>query len=134
VIKLLTLSVALIAVAFSAELHWQKDLNTALTLAKKEHKNLMIMVESQHCRWCKKMKYRTLSDEKVIKRLTPYILAKVTREDKVTMSLLPKAEAAPTIFFMTEEKKVIESVVGYFIVGDFLSYIDDVEKKYPLKK
>lgn len=87
------------------------------------------MVEGKHCRWCKKMKYRTLGDENVQKRLASYIVVKVMREDEKAVEDLPIIEGVPTIFFMTPEKKVIESVVGYFVVEDFLSYIDDVEKK-----
>ena len=29
----------------------------------------MVMVEGEHCRWCKKMKGRTLTDDAVEKRL-----------------------------------------------------------------
>jgi hypothetical protein len=30
---------------------------------------------------------------------------------------------------MKEDREVIEEVVGYFVIEDFISYIDDVEKK-----
>lgn len=110
-------------------LEWVKDINTALTLAKKEHKNIMVFVEGENCRWCKKMKYRTLSDESVEKRLEKFVVVKVMREDGDTMSVLPPVQGVPTIFFMKENKTVIEEIIGYFDVVDFLSYIDDVEKK-----
>ena len=112
---------------FSVE--WVKDIDTALTLAKKEHKNIMVLVEGEHCRWCKKMKHRTLSDESVEKRLEKYVVVKVMREDGNAMSVLPPVQGVPTIFFMKENKSVVEEIIGYFNVEDFLSYIDDVEKK-----
>ncbi len=112
---------------FSVE--WVKDIDTALTLAKKEHKNIMVLVEGENCRWCKKMKHRTLSDETVEKRLEKYVVVKVMREDGNAMSVLPPIQGVPTIFFMKENKAVIEEIIGYFNVEDFLSYIDDVEKK-----
>ncbi len=112
---------------FSVE--WVKDIDTALTLAKKEHKNIMVLVEGEHCRWCKKMKHRTLSDESVEKRLEKYVVVKVMREDGNAMSVLPPVQGVPTIFFMKENKAVVEEIIGYFNVEDFLSYIDDVEKK-----
>ena len=112
---------------FSVE--WVKDIDTALTLAKKEHKNIMVLVEGEHCRWCKKMKHRTLSDESVEKRLEKYVVVKVMREDGNAMSVLPPIQGVPTIFFMKENKAVIEEIIGYFNVEDFLSYIGDVEKK-----
>lgn len=112
---------------FSVE--WVKDIDTAFTLAKKEHKNMMVLVEGKNCRWCKKMKYRTLSDESVEKRLENFVVVKVMREDPSAMSVLPPVKGVPTIFFMKENKAVVEEVVGYFNVEDFISYINDVEKK-----
>ena len=112
---------------FSVE--WVKDIDTALTVAKKEHKNIMVLVEGENCRWCKKMKHRTLSDESVEKRLEKYVVVKVMREDGNAMSVLPPVQGVPTIFFMKENKAVIEEIIGYFNVEDFLSYIGDVEKK-----
>lgn len=112
---------------FSVE--WVKDIGIALTLAEKEHKNIMVLVEGENCRWCKKMKHRTLSDESVEKRLEKFVVVKVMREDESAMSILPPIQGVPTIFFMKENKAVIEEIIGYFNVEDFLSYIDDVEKK-----
>jgi len=123
ILGLLFLSSAL----FSVE--WVKDIDTALTLAKKEHKNIMVLVEGENCRWCKKMKHRTLSDESVEKRLEKFVVVKVMREDGNAMSVLPEIQGVPTIFFMKENKAVLEEIIGYFNVEDFLSYIDDVEKK-----
>ncbi len=108
---------------------WEKDIDTAFTLAKKEKKTVMVLVEGLHCRWCVKMKKRTLSDENVQKKLESYILVKVMREDKDNIKDLPQIHGVPSIFFMTEKKEILESVVGYFNIIDFLSYIDDVEKK-----
>jgi len=115
-------------------LEWAKDLESALTTAQKEHKNIMVMVEGEHCRWCKKMKGRTLSDESIEKRLEKFVVVKVMREDGNAMAKLPPVDGVPTIFFLKENKAVIEDVVGYFNVEDFTSYIDDVEKKSLLPK
>jgi len=117
---------------FSGEIILEKDIVTAFSKAKKENKVVMILVEGEHCKWCKRMKHRTLSDESVLKRLQPYILVKVMREDESAVKDLPLINGVPTIFFMTADKKVLESVVGYFNVEDFISYINDIEKKVPL--
>ena len=110
-------------------LDWVKDINTALTVAKKEHKTIMVLVEGEHCRWCKKMKHRTLSDNAVEKRLEKFVIVKVMRKNAAAMSVLPPVRGVPTIFFMKENKAIIEEVIGYFDVTDFVSYINDVEKK-----
>ena len=110
-------------------LEWVKDINTALTVAKKEHKTIMVFVEGEHCKWCKKMKHRTLSDDAVEKRLEKFVLVKVMRENGIEMSVLPPVRGVPTIFFMKDDKAIIEEIIGYFDVTDFISYINDVEKK-----
>lgn len=110
-------------------LEWAKDLDTAFTTAKKEHKNVMVMIEGKHCGWCTKMKKRTLGDASIEKRLEKYVVVKVMREDANTMAKLPPINGVPTIFFMKEDKGMIEDIVGYFNVQDFTSYINDVEKK-----
>ena len=126
--KILTVMLIL-TVSVMAELQWQANIPAALELAKKENKIVMVFVEGKECRWCKKMKHRILSDEKVEKRLQPYTLVKVFQEDKEGMKPLPNIQGVPTIFFMTPDKKVLEEVIGYFDVDDFISYIDSVETK-----
>ncbi|MCF6243407.1 MAG: thioredoxin family protein [Sulfurovum sp.] len=123
------ISIVLLLTGSLFGLDWVKDLDTALTLAKKENKNVMVFVESEHCRWCKKMKGRTLSDENVEKKLKNFVILKVMRENDKEMKQLPAVRGVPTIFFMKENKEILEDIVGYFNVQDFMSYIGDVEKK-----
>jgi len=113
----------------TADIIWQKDIPTAIQIAKKENKNIMVFVVGKSCRWCVKMKNRTLSNVNVNKRLKSYIAVKVYREDEKASKELPAIYGVPTIFFMTPDKIILESVVGYFDVEDFISYINDVEKK-----
>ncbi len=132
--KLLIILLLCMTTLFSADIAWQKDIATAFEMAKKEKKVVMIFVEGENCRWCKKMKYRTLSDDNITKSITEYIAVKVMQEDEKSVEDLPMIEGVPTIFFMSAEKEVIETVVGYFNVEDFLSYLDDVKKKLISKK
>lgn len=110
-------------------LEWVKDLDTAFTLAKKERKDVMVLVEGENCRWCKKFKHRTLTDETVEKRLEKFILVKVMREDAAAMSMLPPEKGVPTIFFMTENRGLIKEILGYRNVRKFIFCIDSVENK-----
>ena len=122
-LTLLMLSSVLLA------LDWVKDLDTALATAQKEHKNIMVMVEGEHCRWCKKMKGRTLSDENVEKRLEKFVVVKVMRENGTAMAKLPPVDGVPTIFFMKPSKAVIQEVLGYEDVSDFNATLNDVDKR-----
>ncbi len=119
--------VLLSSLLFSVE--WSKDLETAFAVAKKEHKNIMVLVESENCRWCKKLKHRTLADEAVEKRLEKFVTVKVMREDAFAMSSLPEVKGVPTIFFMNEDKVISDEILGYVDVEDMIYYINDIEKK-----
>jgi thioredoxin-related protein len=106
---------------------WVKDMPTAFELAKKEHKDVMIMVVSEGCRWCEKMKEETLSDERVLKKLEKYILVQADRETPSERSQLPEFNHVPVIFFMSPHKEVIDDLRGYFPPNDFLEYLDEIE-------
>lgn len=116
------------AQAQEPQLQWEKDTSSAFEKAKNERKNVMLMVEAAHCRWCKKMKEETLANEEVRHRLQKFVLVKIYREDKEAMKILPKEHyPAPTVFFMTPEGETIEQAIGFFEAPDFISYINDVE-------
>ncbi|MEA3492741.1 MAG: DUF255 domain-containing protein [Campylobacterota bacterium] len=112
----------------AGQLHWEKNLQTAFHKAKTESRPLMVMVESKSCRWCVKMKKRTLEDSSISKRLEKFVLVKIDR-DEVSSPDIPYAKYVPTIYFMTPNKKILERVTGYFNVGDFNSWIDDAQSK-----
>ena len=124
--KLVVGFVLLSSTLFSLE--WAKDINAAFAMAQKEQKNVMVYVEGENCRWCKKMKGRTLSDEDVEKRLEKFVVVKVMREDLKAMAHLPSVRGVPTTFFMDKNKKVLETILGYANSEDFIAYINDVEK------
>ncbi len=114
---------------FGADIVWQKNLKTALESAGKTHKLVMVMVEGKHCRWCKKMRYRTLSDSRVVEALQKgYVSVRVDEEDSATMAELPAVNGVPTIFFMTPDKTLLDTSIGYYGVEDFLSFFPEVER------
>jgi len=119
---------------FAGEIVWQKDITAAFEKAQKENKVVMVMVGGEHCKWCEKMQIKTLSEESVSEKLEPYIMVKVMQEDAEAVKDLPAISGVPTIFFLKADKKVLETVVGYYNIVDFAGFIDSVEKKVPLKK
>lgn len=119
--------------ASAAALQWHDNLNSALLKAKKENKALMVMIESEHCRWCKAMKETTLNDSQVKAELRSFVLVKVMREDRESMRLFPEIAGVPTIFFMTSDKKILQQVIGFFEEEDFLHFIADAKKKFRQK-
>jgi thioredoxin-related protein len=110
-------------------LRWYLDIEEAFKKAKEEKKNLVVMVGEESCRWCKKMKERTLTDRRIQEKLKSYILVSVKRSDKNAIKHLHTFDGnIPSFFFMKEDKELVGSIVGYFRADDFLEYIDEVEE------
>ena len=112
----------------AGDLNWERDPKSALAKAEKENRPVMVMVESDHCRWCKKMQYKTLADDEVSRRLEKFVLVKIDRDGSDAKEL-PFVKYVPTIYFMTPQKKILERITGYFSVSDFGSWLDDVNRQ-----
>jgi uncharacterized protein YyaL (SSP411 family) len=114
---------------FAVDIVWQKDLQHAFEVAQRENRLLMVFVEGEHCRWCKKMRYRTLEDERVVRKLSRFVNVRVDEADKEAMKDLPAIQGVPTIFFLYPNKEVIETAMGYYRTDDFLSFFKGIEQK-----
>ncbi len=111
------------------KLSWETDMDHAFERAKKEHKNVMIMVEDTRCKWCKNMKIGALSDPNVQEKLKSYILLKVQRSDKETAKRIKEFTGAiPSFYFMETNQELYESIVGYFATEDFLQFLIEIEE------
>ena len=129
VVVSLMLLYTLLAGAETNEIVWQKDLKSAVSLAKQQQLPLMVMVEGKRCRWCKKMRYRTLEDEAVTAKLQGYVNVRVDEDDKEAMSHLPPVDGVPTIFFFSSRMKLLKTSVGYSVADEFLKTFPKIEKK-----
>ncbi|HQR73523.1 MAG TPA: thioredoxin family protein [Sulfurovum sp.] len=110
------------------KLEWETAFSTAFERAKKEHKDVMVMVEEPQCKWCVKMKNGALSNPDVQVKLQDYVLLKVQRSDKESIKQIEGFTAAiPSFHFMTANKETIETIIGYFETEDFLSYLVEIE-------
>lgn len=107
---------------------WEKDLDSAFKKAKNEKKLLIVMVVSDNCQWCEKMKKNTLSNPKVAEKLKNYVLVMADRETPHEKEQLHPFKHVPVIFFMTHEKDTLDELEGYFAPEDFLEYLTDFEQ------
>ncbi|PHR58106.1 MAG: thioredoxin [Arcobacter sp.] len=120
---------------FGAELNWADSYKDAITKAKAENKNVMLLITSHTCRWCRKLESETLTDEGIIKRMNKdYISVHVTRgEDNYPAALV--APGVPATYFLDSEgKPIIKKVMGYWNIEDYISFLDDVDYKLGRKE
>ncbi|MCF6243406.1 MAG: DUF255 domain-containing protein [Sulfurovum sp.] len=112
-----------------AGLRWYLNIEESLKIAKRLKKNIIVMVGEESCRWCKKMKERTLTDKRIQEKLKSYILVSVKRSDKDAIKHLDTFDGnIPSFFFMEKDKEIIDSIVGYFKADDFLEYLNEIEE------
>ncbi len=129
-IKTLILLFATLFSLYGAELEWAQSYEEAMEKASKQKKNVMLLITTETCRWCRKLESTTLKDEDVVARLSrDYIVLHVTRDvDDYPLAL--ETNGVPTTYFLdTRGEAIIKRVTGYWNAEDYLSYLDDVDYK-----
>lgn len=111
---------------FGAEIDWAHSYAQAQERAKKEQKNILLLITTESCRWCRRLEATTLQDEAVVKRINAeYVALHVTRnKDDYPKNLV--AQRVPMSYFLKPDGEVIHDMMGYWNVEDYLSILDDV--------
>ncbi|WP_345974693.1 DUF255 domain-containing protein [Sulfurimonas sp. HSL3-7] len=119
---------------FANEIEWEDSFAEAKAKAQKEDKIIYALITSETCRWCRKLESTTLEEEKVVENVnTKYAAVALTR-GKDTYPPCLKAPMVPMSYFLTPEGRVLYSVPGYWSKDDYLSMMEDVERKYKKQK
>jgi len=115
---------------FAEEIVWSESYAKAAERAKAEGKNIYLKITTEDCRWCRRLEKFTLTDEDVVARMNAeYIAVEVTRDKDEYPSHL-KAKMVPMSYFLTPEGRVAISMPGFWDMEDFLSIMDDADKKF----
>lgn len=110
------------------------ELKDSLLQAKKEQKPLMVMVTSESCKFCTKMKTNTLSNGAVKQNLNGFLFKQIDKEDSEAQHYLPAVHYAPTIFFVSPKFRIVNSVEGYLEPADFNKWVTDTRNKLGMTK
>lgn len=106
-----------------------KDFAAAKALAAKEGKVVYVLITSPTCRWCRKFEQTTLVDSEVSRRLSSLaVTVEVTRGSGAYPEAL-KAPMVPMHYFLAPDETVLVKMPGYWDTEDFMSILDDVERK-----
>ncbi len=112
------------------DIDWGVDYNDAVKIGEKSNKPIMVLITSKRCKWCNKLKSKTLSDDTIIERLNAsFSTVEVTRKEDDYPYKKLRARAVPTIYFLGKDgKPLMRPVVGYWNIENFNSYLDDAER------
>lgn len=109
---------------FAQENGYETDYKVALAKAKEQKKDLMLLLITNYCPWCKKFEQRTLSDTginvKVHKKFVPLI---VNREEK-NFPLQYDSSLIPVVYFVNyKDEKIYEKSVAFKSKDEFSDYL-----------
>ncbi len=117
----------------AAEIQWYHNYDRAVQQADKEHKNILLLMTSKTCKWCRKLEETTLEDETVVARINQHYVAVALTRGVDSYPEYLDAKMVPMSFFLTPEGRVINSMPGYWNVEDYHSILDDANY-YLLRK
>jgi thioredoxin-related protein len=128
-LKILFALFLFVCTAFGDDLGWSHDYKKALEQAKKEKKDVYMLITSANCRWCRKFESTTLEDEVVLGRLkTKYVFLHIDRDEDFIPEHFEK-QRVPRHYFVRADGGTIHSFLGYWASEDFVSYLNDVDAR-----
>ena len=112
---------------FAKRMGYETEYKTALIKAKKENKELMVLMVTNYCPWCSKFEKKTLSDEKVDSVVkSKYIPLIINRQEGNFPSYLHTPIVPVTFFVNPDDEKVIHESVGFSNKIDFLNLLEQL--------
>lgn len=91
----------------------QKDYDQALQLAQEQNRSVFILMETEHCRWCQRLKSTTLQDQVIAQRLSSEFVVLVLNRDRSHYPETLRTQGVPTVYMTNSEGQVHAKVVGY---------------------
>lgn len=124
--RYLILIIALISTLSAFD--WPSDFDEAKEQAKKEKKNIYMLIGSEYCPWCEKFEKKVLSQKEVIAKLEKdYVLIYLSRDIDDIPTHLEKTPL-PRHYFLNQNGEIIYTTVGYKNVEAFYEVLNDVKE------
>jgi thioredoxin-related protein len=114
------------------KIHWYKDYNKALEVAKKEHKIIMVDISLHHCPPCWYManivyNYKPVADY-VNKNFIP--LFYYADKDRVPLAVSQYfTGSAPSVLFIDSNDKLVYRIIGSRPAEIFLKILQQIKEK-----
>lgn len=113
---------------FAKEMQYETKYEVALTKAKEQKKNLLVLMVTNYCPWCAKFEKKTLSDKSVDSAIkAKYIPLIINKEEKNFPKYL-ESPIVPALFFVnSKDEKSYYEHVGFMNKTDFLNLLEQLE-------
>lgn len=106
---------------FAQMMGYETDYKVALKKAKKEHKNLMLVLTTSYCPWCRKFETNVLQKAEVNKAVHKKYVPLILNRDKKQFPEQFTSSFTPVIYFIdASNEKTLHKVTGYSQREEFL--------------
>jgi len=125
---LLTAAIALLLSSslYGIELDWEHDFDKALSQAKKEHKLVYLFIGADRCKYCKKFKETTLSQEEVIAKTKENFVLLYMSRDRHPIPEGFEKYGVPRHYFLTADGKVVRTEQGIWDKEGWFTILDEI--------
>ncbi len=129
IINFFALILAMAVSGYATELDWLHDYDKALVQAKKENKDVYLFIGADKCKFCKRFKEKTLSDQGVIEKLKKdYVLVYLSRDQHKIPGWF-QTKGVPRHYFLESNGRVFHDTWGGREVKGFYDVLDEAELK-----
>lgn len=115
-----------VGLLFGKGVEW-KNWNDALALSKKSHKIIMIEAVHEGCHYCEDMQKNVFNDKTMATLIQKRFIPIMINIDKEDLPLRIDTSMTPTFYFISEDKKVIKTVLGSWNQEDFKSILEAIK-------
>lgn len=128
--KVWLILVMMLTALAGAEIHWEKNITTAIETSAKQNKPLMVLITKHGCKWCDVLKQKTLKDPKVIAELNKSFISYegVVEEGTVPPSLM--TPGTPATWFIKGRTPMFEPLMGAVDAENYLKALAIVQEEY----
>jgi thioredoxin-related protein len=113
---------------FAKEMSYETEYKTALNKAKKEGKNLMVLMITNYCPWCTKFEKKTLSDKNVDNAVKSKYIPLIINKEEGDFPKYLSAPMVPAVFFVEPNKEeILHQSVGFSNKTEFLNLLQKLK-------
>jgi len=119
----------LVILGFVCSIH-ALDLQDISKNALKDHKLILLSVESENCHYCEKMNKEVFTPLEYATKINTQYVQKIVKIEDIKLPKNLKVQYFPTNFILDpKDMSIVDEFVGYQKADDFLSLIDLIYKQ-----
>lgn len=93
---------------------WYDDYTEAFNVAMREKKQILVVCETEWCKWCQAMNESTWTDDGLLKMATSLVFTRIDGDLDTAMIEKYRVNRFPTVVLATDQGIEVDRFVGYF--------------------